>query len=308
MKSERSSANSLCLSSAACARSIGRSRGSCTDSALAMISTSLTQRCCSAASNMRAMRGSSGSLAELLADLGQPPLLVQRVQFGQQLIAVADQPRARRVDEGKAHHVAQPQRLHAQDDASQRGAQQFGIGEARAVAEIGFVVQADADAVRHPPAAPGALVGRRLRDFLDQQLLDLVARRIAFDPRGAGIDHVADARHGERGFRHVGGQHDAPRLIGLENASCSATDRRENSGRISVPGGWCLRSASAVSRISRSPGRNTRMSPEPSAPVRRWRRGWRRSGRAHPCLLLALALGRGGGSSRSIGRQRISTG
>ena len=48
--------------------------------------------------------------------------------------------------------------------------------------------------------------------------------------------------------------------------SCSACDSRANSGRISTPGGWCLRSSSAASRISRSPGRNTSTSPGPGAP------------------------------------------
>ncbi len=48
---------------------------------------------------------------------------------------------------------------------------------------------------------------------------------------------------------------------GSKTRSCSSADRREKSGRISVPFGWCLRSVSAASRISRSPGRKTRMSP-----------------------------------------------
>jgi hypothetical protein len=38
-----------------------------------------------------------------------------------------------------------------------------------------LVVQPDADAVGHPPATAGALVGRGLADRLDQQLLHLAA-------------------------------------------------------------------------------------------------------------------------------------
>ena len=38
-----------------------------------------------------------------------------------------------------------------------------------------LVVEPDADAVGDPAGAPGALVGRRLADRLDQQLLDLAA-------------------------------------------------------------------------------------------------------------------------------------
>jgi hypothetical protein len=56
------------------------------------------------------------------------------------------------------------QRLHAQDHAGQRRAQDLGVGEARAAVEVLFVVQADADAVGHAAAAAGALVGRRLAD------------------------------------------------------------------------------------------------------------------------------------------------
>ena len=140
------------------------------------------------------------------------------MQFGQQLVAVGDESGTRRVDEREADHLAEAERLHAQDDARQRRAQQLGIGESWTVAKVDLVVEADADAVGHAAAAPGALVGRGLRHLLDQQLFDLVARRIALHPRGAGIDHVADAGHGERGLGHVGGEHDsAQRARGLED-------------------------------------------------------------------------------------------
>ncbi len=55
-----------------------------------------------------------------------------------------------------------------------------------------------------------------------------------------------------------------PEVPGLNTRSCSSTDSRAYSGRISVAGGWCLRKASAASRISRSPGRNTSTSPRPA--------------------------------------------
>lgn len=42
------------------------------------------------------------------------------------------------------------------------------------------------------------------------KLLHFGARGIAFDPCQAGVDYVFDARHGERGFGHIGRQHDAP--------------------------------------------------------------------------------------------------
>src|SRR4051794_28378836 len=71
-------------------------------------------------------------------------------------------------------------------------------------------VEPDADAIRHAAAAPGALAGRRLRDRLHAQELHLLAVAVALDAREARIDHVAHARHGERGLGHVSGEDDAP--------------------------------------------------------------------------------------------------
>ncbi len=62
-KSERSSRKRRCAWSAACCFSSGRSRGSGTDSALAMTSTSARQPRSRAARIMRPMRGSTGSRA-----------------------------------------------------------------------------------------------------------------------------------------------------------------------------------------------------------------------------------------------------
>ena len=101
---------------------------------------------------------------ELGADLGELSLFVERVQFRQQLVAVGDEPRTGRIDEGKPHHIAEAQRLHAQDDAGERRAQQLGIGESWPVGEIGLVVQADADAVGDPAKLGKIEVGQRARD------------------------------------------------------------------------------------------------------------------------------------------------
>ena len=109
------------------------------------------------------------------------------------------------------------QRLHPQDHAGKRGAQDFGLGVVRARLEVVLVVQAQAHAARHAAAAPGALVGARLGDFLHLQLLDLAAIAVALDARLARIDDVAYARHGERGLGDVGGEHDAPARMRLEH-------------------------------------------------------------------------------------------
>ncbi len=101
--------------------------------------------------------------------------------------------------------------------ASER-AQDLRIGVLRARREVVLAVQPHADAVGDAAAAPGALVRRRLRDLLDLQQRRLVAQRIALDAREARVDHVADARHGERGLGDVGREHDAPPARRREHA------------------------------------------------------------------------------------------
>ena len=156
-------------------------------------------------------------MRQLLADAGQSSLFIQCAEFGQQLLAVADALRFRRVEEREVVDLRQAQRLHAQDHAGKRRTQQFRRRVFWPRQKILLVIQPDADAFRHATATAGALVGGRLRDLLDLQLLDLVADGISLHPRQAGIDNVADARHGERGFRHIGGQHDAAAAVRFED-------------------------------------------------------------------------------------------
>ena len=144
--------------------------------------------------------------------------LVHRAQFGQQLVAVGNRAARGGFDERELHHVAQVQRLHAQDHARERAAQDFRISKARSGVEVRLVVQAYADAVGHAATAACALVGRGLADGLDQQLLYLAAKAVALDAGGARIDHVADARHRERGLGHVGGEHQAAAGVAVEDA------------------------------------------------------------------------------------------
>ena len=61
------------------------------------------------------------------------------------------------------------------------------------------------------------MVGCGLRNRLDQQLLHLATEGIALHPGRASVNDVSDARNRERGFRHVGGQHDAPPRMAVED-------------------------------------------------------------------------------------------
>ena len=154
---------------------------------------------------------------QLAADRREFVEIVDRAEFGEQLVTVGDGAFRWWFQERKVLDRAEVQRLHPQDHAGQRRTHDFRVAELRALAEILLVVQADADAVADTPAAPGTLVRRGLADRLDQQLLDLVAVAVALDARGAGVDDELDARHGQRGLGHVGGQHDAARGVRLEH-------------------------------------------------------------------------------------------
>ncbi len=49
------------------------------------------------------------------------------------------------------------------------------------------------------------------------QPVQLLPRTVALDPRIARVDHVADARHGQRGLGHVGRQHQPALRSGIEH-------------------------------------------------------------------------------------------
>ena len=154
---------------------------------------------------------------QLAAQRGQLAVAADRRELLQQGVAVADGLAVRRLDEGEGVDLAQAQVEHLQDHRGQVGTQDLRVGEFGATEEVLLAVQADADARLDPPATALALVGAGLGHRLDGQALDLGAVAVAADARGAGIDHVADARHGQRGLGDVGGQDDLAPRHGLED-------------------------------------------------------------------------------------------
>ena len=163
-KSERSSRKRRCRSSAFCCASRGRSRGSWTLSAAATTSTSRRHPSSAPARIMRPMRGSTGNRARRATERRELALLVERAELLEHAVALGDRLRLRRVEERKVLDVAEPERLHPQDDAGEPGALDLRIGERRARREALLVVEAHADAVADAPAAALALIGARLRD------------------------------------------------------------------------------------------------------------------------------------------------
>ena len=137
------------------------------------------------------------------------------------------------VDEGEIGDIPQAQGDHAQHDFGQIGAQDLRGGEARAVFVVRLAVEADADPVGHPAAAPGALVAARLADGGHGQGRGATARRIAGDARQARVHHVADPGDGDGGLGHVGGHDDLapgargkdPQLVGGRQPGKEGQDR-----------------------------------------------------------------------------------
>src|SRR5260221_4360651 len=159
-----------------------------------------------------------GQARELEAERGESALVVDGAQFEELAVPVLDLARRGRLDEGELRDGSQLERRHAQDHRGERGAQDLRRGELRALLEFLLREQADGDAARHAPAAPGALARRGLRDGLDAQLVDLLARRVALHAVEPGVDDEMDAGQGERGLGEVGGEDDYPVRAALEHA------------------------------------------------------------------------------------------
>ena len=128
---------------------VGRALARILDAEEARRSTSISRStpCACAATSMRASFTSTGS-RDIVRPIGGELALacVDRAEFAQLLPAVGDRARIRRIEERELLDAAQAQRQHAQDHAGQRGAADFRIGVARPRQEIGFGIQADADA------------------------------------------------------------------------------------------------------------------------------------------------------------------
>ena len=105
-----------------------------------------------------------------------------------------------------------------QNDCRQVGPLDFRRGESLAGEIVLLAEQPDADAGTEAAAAPFPLVGGSLRNGLNRQPLDLAAGAVAADAGGAGIDDVANARHGQRRLRHIRRQHNPPAAVLLKHA------------------------------------------------------------------------------------------
>ncbi len=120
---------------------------------------------------------------ELAADPGQAAALVQRAQLEQVLAGGGQLAGIGRLDEGKVLGTAELERVELEEYGGEIGAQDLRVGEGRPPLEVLFLVQANAYPRGDPAAAPGALVGRGLRDRLDAEFLQACPRVVAADAR-----------------------------------------------------------------------------------------------------------------------------
>jgi len=144
-------------------------------------------------------------------------LAVNRRQLLQQVEPVGNGLAVRWLNKRECGDFAQTQVQHLQDYSRKVGTQNLGIGKLRTTVKVFLGIQAHADTRLDPPAAALALVGAGLGNGLDGQTLNLGFVAVTTDARSAAVDHITDARHGQRGFRHVGGQHHTAARVRLEN-------------------------------------------------------------------------------------------
>ena len=175
---------------------------------------------------------------QLAADVGHRTAALYRTQLLQQGKTVADRAPVGWLDKRKVLDSPQTQMQHLQDHGSQVGAANFRVGKLRPAVKVVLAVQAHADAGCHPTAAALTLIGAGLRDCLHGQPLHLGARAVTADARLSRINHINDTRHGQRGFRHVGGQHYAPPGVGGKDllllGGRQARVQRQNLGVLEV--------------------------------------------------------------------------
>jgi hypothetical protein len=137
------------------------------------------------------------TLNDIEPDGGEPAIRFEGAELLQQRETVVDRPGVRTFDERELGELTELQGDHLQDDRREVRAEDLGVGELGTGVEVVLAVEADADPVRDAATASRPLVGARLRDLLDRQPLHLQPARVPGDARGAGIDDVADPRHGQ---------------------------------------------------------------------------------------------------------------
>ena len=154
----------------------------------------------------------------VIVDVGAFVVRADGTEFSEQAKATDDGAFCWGVDEWKGADVAEFESHHPEDDRGEIRTMDLGSGVAVASEKLLFVVETVANDLAHAATAALALVRARLGDWFDGQTLSAGVGAVATDSGEAGIDDIADTRDGERGFRDVGREDDAPSTTGMEDA------------------------------------------------------------------------------------------
>src|SRR5690606_4200814 len=130
---------------------------------------------------------------------------------------IINQTTVRRIDKGETLDLSKLEVEHLENHRRQIGADNLSIGELRTVQEIGFVIEAKTNTLGNPTTTALALIGTGLGDGFDRQSLNLRAVAVTTDPGLTWVNDVTNARHRQRGFRHVGRQNNAAPAMGLKD-------------------------------------------------------------------------------------------
>ena len=110
------------------------------------------------------------------------------------------------------------QGLHSKNHTGQGTSQNLWIRKGRATIEVLLFKQTNANAVRDTTAPSRTLIGSSLGDGFHQKLLNLAPEAVALDTRKTRVDHVPNARHGERRLGHIGRQNHSALSVRSEDA------------------------------------------------------------------------------------------
>ena len=211
----------------------------------------------------------AGARASCRASVSSP-LAVERADLLEHAVALVDGALRRRVEERESRSMSpSPSDFICRMAPARPDAEDLGIGVGGRSVEVLLVVEAEADAAPHAARAPLALIGARREIGSIRSCVTPERGVVAVDAREAGVDDVDDARDGERRLGDVRGEHDAALRGGAGRRAPArpgerrAVERQDHRVRQPVR----ERARPSASRISRSPGRKTRMSSRGSSAV-----------------------------------------
>ncbi len=151
-----------------------------------------------------------GKASQSTSFFGESLFFVDGSDFEKRFEPIANRFDTRRIDERKLFDVSQSQVQCLQYDGRQIRAADFWRSELLSRFVVFFGIQPHTNAGSDSTTTSAALIRRGLRNGFDRQSLHFTFRGVVADACSSGVDDAHDARHRDRGFSHVGCQHDSP--------------------------------------------------------------------------------------------------